>query len=174
MKDFLKKIARKDKPGWAAGLSGAVYLLSFLFFPVYSFWQLKLMGSRLLAAAPLAWLMLLCGAMLAVCPLLIRQDISLWVGVGCVVMTGLCGLFGDVVISGDATMAALSIDNHYAGYRPTHTLPDAGYLVSLGAGLVCCALEGYGQWRRRKTDRFIEKHSHRVYRDRNGNELHIG
>lgn len=174
MMEFLKSIARSSRPNWTAGLCGVVYMVFFLFFPVYSFWQLRLTGCRLLMAAPLAWLMLLCGVMLIVCPLLVRRDISLWVGVGCVVMTGLCGLFGNVVISGEATMAALAIDNHYAGYRPTHTLVDVGYLVSLGAALACCGLEWYAQWRHQRMSRFLDKHNNQIYRDRNGNEMRLG
>ena len=173
MMEFLKKMTRSRKPNWAAGLCGVVYLVFFLLFPVYSYWQIKLTGARLLAAAPLAWLMLVCALAMMACPLFLKRKICLWVGIGCVVITGLCGLFGNLVLDGEATMNALAIDINYSGYRPTHTMVDAGYLVCLGAALVFCVMEWLADRLHRKKSRFLDKHGNQIYHDRNGNEMRL-
>lgn len=171
MMEFLRKLARSRKPNWTAGLCGVVYLVFFLLFPVYSYWQIRLTGGRLLAAAPLAWLMLLCGAAMVLCPLLLKRKICLWAGISCVVFTLLCGIFGNVVLDGRSTMEALAIGNNYAGYHPTHTMVDLGYVVCLIAAVVFCIIEWHADWLHRKQNRFADRHGNQLYRDRNGNEM---
>lgn len=174
MIEFLKKMTRSRKPNWMAGLCGVVYLVFFLILPVYSYWQIKLTGARLLGAAPLAWLMFLCSLAMILCPLFLKRKICLWVGIGCVLITGLCGLFGNLVLAGEATMDALAIDNNYTGYRPTHTMVDSGYLVCLFTTLAFCAMEWHADWLHGKKSRFLDKHGNQIYRDRNGNEMRLG
>lgn len=174
MMDFLKRLIRSRKPNWTAGLCGVAYLAFFLLLPVYNIWTLPITGIRLLPAAPLSWLLLLCGVALVLCPLLIKRKVCLWVGVGCVVITGLCGIFGNLVLSGKMTMKALAIDNNYMGYYPTHTMVDAGYLAALGVSLVFCVVEWHADWLHRKKSRFLDKQGNQIYRDRNGNEMRIG
>ena len=174
MDEFRKKVARIRKPNWMAAFCGAAYLFCFLALPVYSYGRMPLTGGKLLPAAPLSWLMLLSGAAMVVCPLFMKRKVGLWVGLASLVITGLSGLLGAWVLGGKSTMEALHIYLNYTGYRVLRVPVSTGYFLCLVCAAVFCVMEWHADWLHRKHKRFLDRYGNRIYRDRNGNDMHIG
>lgn len=165
-----QKVARIRRPNWSAALCGGAYVFFMLLCPLYSFSQMLFTGMDLLPAMPLSWLMALCGVVMILFPLLFKRKLCLFAGLGCLVITGLCGLFGNTVLSlGD--MERLGLDLGYKGFQVTHTMVDWGYFACLGCCLLFCLIEWHADWLHMKDKRFLDRHGNRIYRDRHGNAM---
>lgn len=169
--ELRKKLGRIRKPNWSAAFCGVLYLLFFFVLPVYNFQECLLPGWRLITASVLAWVLLLCGVAMMIFPLFLKRKVCLWGGLVCLVIVGLFGLLGNAVLYGKNTLAALSLDLHYEGFRAHHTAVGLGYFLCLGSCLFFCMLEWHADWLHPKKHRFRDKEGNQIYRDRNGNEM---
>lgn len=118
----------RKKPNWAVAACGLVYLLAFLFLPVYRATGVPLRGTNLLSAAPATILLLLCGLGMVLCALLVDERVSLFTGFGCALVALIFCFLGKTLLA-DVT-----------GVRALDKL--AGLFVTTSWGLAVCVVAG--------------------------------
>lgn len=114
-------------PGWLTAACGVVYIALFFLLPVYDVMG-PIRGAALLSQAPVAVVLLLCGAAMAVSALVANARVSLCLGAVCTVGTLVFGLMGNVVVPSQVrTVVPVTM-----GY---------GILAMIAVSIVFCAME---------------------------------
>lgn len=129
----------RREPNWIAACCGLVYIICFLFLPVYTVsFVLPLKGLLLIFVAPVVVILIACGLAMSLSSLLLDKKISMCVGGGCALITLLFGILGNHVLPVHALTSL--VDQGIS--EVTGSAMSLGFLINVGMGfgLILCML----------------------------------